>query len=432
MKRINYRMNKLLSIIISVILLVVLTSCEQNPTTTKYEPPPDEDASGVSQLPVTEDTFTSDYLPGEENRVGNLWSNTTLCSQGKYIYHYNKASGYIEKWMKTEEPENAIQISYQPDVEGHIEVVGDYIYFCRSSSKTIGNDELYSILRLRTDGAEEAVIVSDCLNYQYRIVDKYLFYLSLEHEQSDASTESFSVRGKQLTLSDIDYCLELELDLNTLPFPIVGTWMEVPYSNNYYKVHNPWDFYVVISDARCMLGYTYDYDNCRCNVCYDITLDGRFWQALDDYTVNTYVRGDTITDTDFWSILYPMEDGSKVFFKGRKSDADTHFSRTYSVSADEWPDISNADLTPITGGISSNGWSSCVLNCVADNKLFYGCYDGLCIYDLETGTVSKVNNDRPSDIQYVGDNKIYYSWFEDGDQYYCCDLEGNHWRKLDW
>ena len=61
-------MNKLLSIIISVILLVVLTSCEQNPTTTKYEPPPDEDASGVSQLPVTEDTFTSDYLPGEENR----------------------------------------------------------------------------------------------------------------------------------------------------------------------------------------------------------------------------------------------------------------------------------------------------------------------------------------------------------------------------
>lgn len=270
-------------------------------------------------------------------------------------------------------------------------------------------------------------IITDCLNCQYRIVDNTLFYLTLEHEQSDASTESFYIRGKQLDLSDY----------SEWSFPnIVTGQMKAPLGDSYYGTHNPTDFYVVISDNRCILGYVYETDSNIHSVCYDITPDGEIagakWLAHDSGTVKTFNQGDSLSDTDFWQVLYPMEDGSRIFFMGRSSGADTFFSRTYSVSVEEWPDITNAELTPIQGGRASNGYSWSSLRCVADNKLFYDCHDGLCYYDILNGSVTKINNDKPTEIQFVGDNKVYYSWYDKVDKFYCCDLEGKNWRELNW
>lgn len=151
MKQMKHYIRKLACATMCAIMIMTLASCgsTSNPDT-KVDSSDSENVE--EETPVVEDTFVSDFEPGEENRVGNIWSNTTLCSQGNYVYHYNEKSNCFEKWMKSDEPESAEQISSQSDVEGHIEVVGDYIYFCQQGSETVGKDKLYNIQRMRTDG----------------------------------------------------------------------------------------------------------------------------------------------------------------------------------------------------------------------------------------------------------------------------------------
>lgn len=124
-----------------------------------------------------------------------------------------------------------------------------------------------------------------------------------------------------------------------------------------------------------MLGYTYKTDRTWYRVCYDIEFENvndhpfggvyedRWFQTGDQH-VESCPKGDTISDTDFWGVRCISEDGSTIYYQGRQSKSNTFFSRYHGVSVLEWPDISEAQLLPLTGGYSP------VLQCVADGKYF--------------------------------------------------------------
>lgn len=411
MKRINYRMNKLLSIIISVILLMVLTSCEQNPITNKYEPPPDEDVSGVSQFPVTEDTFTSDYLPGEENAIGNIWTNQTFCRQGNYIYHFNEAERCLQKWSADEGINNAKTICYVDTSmigkrPNHIEVIGDYIYLCLLSGESRGNCNLTSIIRIRSDGNEQSTLATDCANCQFRIVNNTLFYLTVMLDQQDLSTQDYYIAINEINLLDID---TINPDADVIASRISGKSSLISFGESAGGGYNPVNFFVIVTENQYIIGYKYPSRAESYIIRYDVVRDGDQFSVINEReaTGDYYVR-------------YPKFDGQILV---------SHVDTTIAVDTDSWPDAIQ-DGTLI---LSKGKW----LGCLADNMVFYKSdVDGIWMLDLLTGEEKKINNDDSVHLEYVGDGKIYYYASEMDSEYHwyttlcSCNIDGTSWEKI--
>ena len=110
----TYSMKKPIYLYIMVILL--LSACTAKvpatmPSGGHSELTPNElEVGDNTENNLGNSTSISDYLPGEENLIGNLWTNRMFCRQGDYIYHFNEAEGCLEKWRSGDGIENAEKI----------------------------------------------------------------------------------------------------------------------------------------------------------------------------------------------------------------------------------------------------------------------------------------------------------------------------------
>lgn len=429
----NNKFRCLLSLLITLAIALLLCACESNSI-------PDTQNSGFdlnSDLVTPDDPFRNseneaefipDYLPGEENKIGNIWTNRTLCRQGDYIYHYNNREKCLQKWKANEEFDNAETICYidsgmfsTPDLDyaefatrNHLEVVGNYIYLCIQTGEIVGGRNLRSIVRIKTDGSEQTTLVSDCNNCQFRIVDNTLFYLSVSTEQYDLNTADYYTMIKAVDLTDESnlgaYILtETKItDISTLEF-----WGNVS------------DFFVVPLEGKYVLGYSIvseDRQNIY-NVRHDATKNGTIFTARD-FRYST--------------------DGQQVFYPNLNGQVLTHFIgetrqgwMVYSSNGinaydiDSWPNRleNGTEIFPPQ--------FHCYFKCVADEMLFSSITEeskdtGIYIYNFATGENKKINNDDAYQIEFVGDGKIYYYVWSTGYGYsFCsCNLDGSSWRQI--
>lgn len=359
--------------------------------------------------------FVSDWSAGQKNIVGNIWTNRTFCRQGDYVYHFNENKQCLEKWKVHEGIESAEEICFvntsmflEPiGNENHIEVVGDYIYLCIASGDEVHGRKMNSILQIRTDGQEQNVVAKDCLGAQYRIVDGVLFYLTLLHKQTSATTEWFSVAVKAIDIGDGKTSLGLGQSVLVEGTEIIDEQPET----------NPRDFFVVKDGDIWVAGY---YDE---NYVYDPYQTVRNTLArIDILKVTNGYLAQTKTANDFGGI-------SAVDSQGRIYGYE---KRGYYSGKDVY-DMDVAYYVHYDMAEGSKLVENGRVLCVADDLLFYyKTQDGLYQGDLTYFESKKINNDAPDAIEYVGDGKVYYYYYASnrGKILCSCDLNDSDWQEI--
>lgn len=431
----NNKFHCLLSLLITLAIVLLLCACESSSI-------PDTQNNGFdlnSDLVTPDDPFGNseneaefipDYLPGEENAIGNIWTNRTLCRQGDYIYHYNCREKCLQKWKADEEFDNAETICYiDSDMfyslgsddsdfapENHLEVVGNYMYLCIQTGEVVGGLNLRSIVRIKTDGSEQTTLVSDCNDCQFRIVDNTLFYLSASIEQHDLNTADYYIIVKAIDLTD---------ELNLEPYILAITNVtDISTSESWGNVLK---FFVAPLEEKYVLGYGVVDENRYIHyIRHDATKDGPI-----------FTKSDFRYSSDGPGVFYPNFNGQVLTpFVGETTQgwfaASSIGIKAYDI--DSWPDRAEngTEIFPPQ--------FYCSFKCVADEMLFLSIAKeskdtGIYIYSFATGENKKINNDEADQIEYVGDGKIYYYVKkispDTGNVFCCCNLDGSNWKELD-
>lgn len=384
---------------------------------------------------IDDEKFIPDYLPGEENKIGNIYTNRTLCRQGNYIYHYNDAEKCLQKWKSDEGIDSLETICYiesgmldavSPDYNGfalnnHLEVVGDYIYLCIQTGEVIAGRNLRSIIQIRTDGEEQMTLASDCNNCQFRIVDNILFYLSVSCTQYDLNTTDCHTTVKIIDLAKSGL-VNPQIDVESSVLIDITSGAD----NNEPHVDN---LFVIPTEEKYVIGYYYDSYYVR----HDITWEG-----------DTLAEADTVDEEDFryfsysydTTVLYPNLNGQILIAAGQWNWM-PYQGGVRAFDFDLWPDEleNGAELIPL------DTRPRITLKCVADNMLFLSTEErvdgaGIYSYCIKTNESQKINNDVAEQIEYVGDGKIYYyvRGYDREDNgvhiFCCCDLDGENWEKI--
>lgn len=415
-----------------IIVILLLCACTAKAPVTMLndgnsEVTPDELGVGDDvENDLDNSTFISDYLPGEENLVGNLWTNRMFCRQGDYIYHFNEAEGCLEKWRSDEGIENAETIcrvntkmlpaawssTYNSAYDNHLEVVGDYIYICLMTGEKIGDANLTTIACYSTNGDLQATVVTDCANCQYRIINNTLFYLTVVHYQEDLSTETYCIAIKSLDLEHLDLSnpdidpqdLTLQIRNSITPFPM----------HSYDGGFNPENLFVMQleDEGRYIIGYQYvctqgsyrDYSFSVCNV------------VEKNQNSNEFLAIDGENDTNVGSIHCAENSGNIMI---------TDDTGTYLRKINSWPnDVQEVRV------LSEKQY----IRCVTEEFIFYiddYINETLFALNRSTGEQWKVNNDSPSAVEFVDDGKIYYYMYKDKKYTLCrCNLDGSEWTQI--
>lgn len=207
----------ILSIVATVAFVIIGTGCSNNQLSNNKKTLSD----GKSVENVTTDGNTIG------NTVGNITNGGIVTQQGDWIYYNNNDKGLYK--IKTD---GTSRQHLSLDIAKDINVIGDYLYFYRSSSA----DKSGGLAKLKNDGTKESLEVEEILEpesaYNVIVVDNWIYY-GLPYS-SDSNTEGLYRMKADIGISSKEKLYSKSVgSLN-----IVNGWIYFTYGHG-LEVDNP-------------------------------------------------------------------------------------------------------------------------------------------------------------------------------------------------